>query len=364
MKKIDFFFIFLFVACSNSVDTIQPVRKNIIETVYASGKIIAEDEYTVYALSSGTIKEKLVHEGDAVANNEVLYKIMNDAPAAKLEAAKSNFENVQSNLSPRSHLLNDLVLAMQSAKAKFSNDSIQYERLRNLFFQNAASQSSVDNAQTAYVISKNQKSSAEEKYFIALNDLKVSMKNAKSQLTGAQTELDYYSIKSESGGTVFQTYKEKGEAVKPGEPVALLGKTSQRIIRLAVDQQDISKINIGQEVLLKTDVTANTIFHAKIIRIYPVMNEADQTFRVDAIFTDSISQLYIHSSVEANIIVGKKDQALLVPRKALFDKDSVYVKQGGKIKAVAVETGIQSLDETEILKGLDESSVVVIPSEK
>ena len=54
-------------ACSRSGEKINPVRKTIVETVYASGKIIAANEYTVFALSSGTIKEKLVHEGDTVS---------------------------------------------------------------------------------------------------------------------------------------------------------------------------------------------------------------------------------------------------------------------------------------------------------
>lgn len=252
----------------------------------------------------------------------------------------------------------------RSAQVKFSNDSIQYMRLKNLLVQQAVAKSTVDNAYTNYVISENQKKSAEEKYFLAKHDLKVAVQAAKGQLAGAQNELDNHFIKSDAVGMVFQTYKEKGEAVKPGEPVAMLGKSSERIIKLAVDQQDIIKIKIGQEVLLKTDVTANTIYRANITRMYPVMNEADQSFRVDAAFLDNISPHYIHSSVEANIIVGKKDNALIIPRKALFTTDSIRVKQDGKIKTIRVETGIHSLDETEILKGVDESTFVVIPSRK
>jgi HlyD family secretion protein len=190
------------------------------------------------------------------------------------------------------------------------------------------------------------------------------LQNAKSQAASAQNDLNNYFIRAEANGTVFQTFKEAGEAVRANEVVAILGETNNRIIRLAVDQQDISKIKNGQEVLLKADVSGNTIYKASVSRIYPLMNEVDQTFRVDAIFQDSTQQTFIHSSVEANIITEQKNNVLVIPRKALVADDSVQVKQDGKIKMMAVKTGIRTLDEVEILSGLDESSEVIVPVQK
>jgi len=343
---------------------IHPQKKDIVETVYASGKIISSNEYNVYSLSSGTVIKKLIKEGDTVDKDEILYVIKNDAPAARFEAARSNYENAKANLSTNSRILNDLKLAMQSAETRFINDSLQYIRLKDLLQQGIGTQSNVDAAYTNYVVSRNQQKSAEEKYFSTLNDLKVALHNAESQLADAQTNLNNYFIRSQANGTVFQTYKEVGESVKPNDIMALLGETSQRIIKLAVDQQDIDKIKKGQQVLLKTDIAVNTIYHGVVTRVYPVMNESDQTFRVDAIFTDSTQQPFIHSSVEANIVIQQKNNALVIPRNALIADDSVQVMQNGKQKTVAIRTGIHTLDETEILEGLDESSQVIIPSQK
>ena len=91
------------------------------------------------------------------------------------------------------------------------------------------------------------------------------------------------------------------------------------------------------------------------------MNEADQTFRVDAVFTDDDAKSFIHTSVEANIIIKKKQQALVIPTNALLNGDSVKVKKDGKIVTVPVKTGIHTLDEIEIINGLDENSEVVTP---
>jgi HlyD family secretion protein len=364
MKKILLFIIPFAAGCSQSGSTVKPQHKDIIETVYASGKIVPLHEYHLFALSSGVIKEKMVKEGDTVSPGTVIYRVDNDAPAARLEAARVQYENSQSNLSEESAVLKDIRLNMESAEAKFKNDSMNYFRLKSLLSQDAVSKSSVDNAYTAYTISLNQKKSAEEKYTAARNDLNVAMHGAKSQLAGAQSEYNNYSIASESSGTVYQLMKEAGEAVRPGEMVALLGESSGRIIRLAVDQQDIDLIAAGQQVLVKTDVTGNAVYHAVVTTIYPVMNEVDQTFRVDAEFKDDVQQPYVHSSVEANIIISEKKNALVIPRAAMIADDSIQVKTGGKVKNVFVKTGIRTLDDVEIISGIDESADVIIASKK
>ena len=343
---------------------IHPQRKDIVETVYASGKIIADSEYTLYALSAGTITKKLVKEGDSVKKEEVLFVISHDAQSSKLTAAQTALGEAQANLSQKSRILADLKLAVENAQTKLTNDSLQYIRLKNLWNENIGSKSNVDNAYAAYLTSQNLKKSSEEKYYSTLSDLNVSVQNARSQVSSAENELNNYLIRSQSKGTVYQTFKEAGETVKMNDPLALLGKTSGRTIKLAIDQQDIDKVKPGQEVLLKTDVTGNTIYHARIVRLYPTMNEADQTFRADAVFEDNTPPAYIHSSVEANIIIRTKTKVLVIPSSVFTAGDSLQIKQNGRKKTIAVKTGIHTLDEVEVVSGLDESTEVIVPSQK
>jgi multidrug resistance efflux pump len=250
---------------------------------------------------------------------------------------------------------------MDNAETKFTNDSLLYIRRTRLWQQGIGAQNDVDNAYASYITSMNQKKSAEEKYHSTKNDLEVAMANARSQLSGAKNDLSNYFIKSPENGRVYLTLKEQGEAVKLNDAVAMLGKSSQRLIRLSVDQQDIDKVKTGQEVLLRTDITGNTIYHARVERIYPMMNESDQTFRVDAYFTDGTRLPYTHSSVEANIIIQKKTNALTIPRLAMISEDSVIVSKSGHSKTIAIGTGIRTLDEVEITGGLDESAEIIMP---
>ena len=362
-KLLPILFIIIGIACKQTA-YIHPQKKDIVETVYASGKIISDSEHNIYALSPGSIVRKLIKEGDSVKAGQILYLIKQDVQNAKLDAARTAYESAQANLSEKSSILNDLKIAVETAGTKRSNDSLQYFRLLNLWKENIGTKSALDNAYNTYLISGNQQKSAIEKYHTTQNDLKVTLQNLHSQLSAAQNDLDNYSIKSNRAGTVFQTYKEEGEAVKANDIIALIGKTNQRIIKLAIDQQDIDRVKPGQEILLKIDVSGNTVYTATVQRIYPAMNEADQTFRVDAVFKQQSSQPFIHSSVEANIIIRRKSQALIVPRNAMLTNDSLQIKENGIVKTIAVKTGIKTLNDVEILQGVTEGSEIIIPKIK
>lgn len=345
--------------CRND-QVIYAQRREIIETVYASGKIVSANEFQLSSLSNGTIIQKLVRDGDSVQKGQLLYIVRYDAAKDRLAAAQDNYQIASGNLSVKSPVLADLELALHSAEVKFSNDSATYFRWKNLWAQDIGTKNNLDNAYSNYMLSKNQVQSARQRYASALNDIKLTHSNARSQLTAAQNDFNQYFIKSDRAGIVYQTLKESGENVFINEPVALLGESNDRIIRMSVDQQDIDKIKTGQQVLLQTDVTGTTIYEARVTRIYPVMNEADQTFRVEAEFIKLPSASFIHSSIEANIIIQKKPGCLVLPADVLINKDSVWVKTGNGKKKVAVQRGITTLENVEIISGITEHTPVLV----
>lgn len=352
----------IFIAGCKKNSSVRPERKDVIETVYASGTIIPQNEYSLYSLVSGTIEKKFVSDGDSVRKDQVIYSVSNDAPRARLEAAQEGYQASQENISKNSSILADLKLAVQSAESKFRNDSLQYLRMKNLFDGGAINKEQLDNASLSLTVSRNSKGSAEERYYSTLHELRAASSNAKSQAAVAASDLHNFLIRSESNGVVYQTFKELGETVRMGELAATVGDRDARTIRLAVDQQDIDKIQVGEQVLLKADITGSKIYEAKVTKVYPVMNPADQTFRVDAEFTSASPTQFVHSSVEANIVIRKKDHALVIPRAYLISGDSVRIHSAGGDKTISVKTGIVTLDDAEIISGIDEHSEILEPN--
>lgn len=350
--------IFLCIGC-DTPPRVFPQRMNITETVYASGKIVSADEYRLSSSGTGTVSKKLINDGDSVRKGQIIYVISNDAIGDRYAAALKNYEAVSSNLSNTSPVLRDLRLALRNAILQCSNDSSVYARYQNLWAENIGTQNNLDNMRLRYEASANLVKSAEEKYTSTWNDLLVSRSNAWSVVTGIRKEMDDHIIRSDRDGIVYQTFKEAGETVSMNEPVALIGASFKQMIRMAVDQQDIGKVRLGQRVLIQADVTGKQIFEAQVSAIFPVMNEQDQTFRVDAAFQRGDIPRFIHNSIEANIIVRQKDHALVMPRNALQTGDSVWIVADGKTQKIKVTKGISTLEYIEIINGLDEKSAVL-----
>jgi len=346
--------------CSSSA-VIYPQRKELIETVYASGKIMPDDEYSLAALCTGRIVRKLVRDGDTVVRGQLLFGISADDARERADAAAANYAIAGTGLSIHSPRLHDLALTLQNASLKLANDSVTYFRWKQLWAENIGTKSNLDNCRLSYELSLNNERIARQQYLAALDELQVARNNARTQLSAVQKELKEYSIRSDRNGIVYQTFKEAGEAVRLNEVVALMGSSRRPVIRLAVDQQDIGRIRADQEVLVQADAAGGSIFRATVSRIYPVMNELDQTFRVDALFSDGQIPSFIHSSVEANIIIQKKNDVLVLPRTALVSKDSVLIGEHGKQRMRKVVTGISTLDDIEILSGIDANTPVNPP---
>jgi len=67
-----------------------------------------------------------------------------------------------------------------------------------------------------------------------------------------------------------------------------------------------------------------------VSKIYPRKDERTQTFKIEAIFSQPPDVLYPGLAGEGNIVVGKKENAMTIPREYLADEDQVLTKDGKK----------------------------------
>lgn len=344
--------------------SIKPQRKQITEAVYASGYLVPENEYKLYALADGYITRTFAETGDAVKAGQPLFQIQSDAQNAKLDASSYAYQVAQQNASDNSPALLDLKNKIRSAEARAANDSLNYARFKNMFDAGAATKAQLDNAKLAADVSHNDLQSAKEIFQRTQAQLNVEARNARSMLTASSTDAGNYMLKSYTDGMVYETYKELGEAVRRNELMALIGSSNKKLLQLQVDQQDIQRIELGQEVVVKMDVTGGKVFKARISKIYPNMNMNDQSFKVEAQFSDTAQFAFAHASVEANVIIRKKENALVIPKSLLQNDNEVLLKNIANGKAVKIEKGLENMEEVEVVKGLKDDDELVMPKAK
>lgn len=346
-------------ACSKKEQTTSLSVRELTEAVYASGNILPQKEYKLFPMVEGYVVQKLVNDGEAIKKNQVLFILDNDQQKTREQTTERIYGIAAQNLAEDSPALLEMKAIIDNARNKLSNDSLTFVRYKNLIKGNAVPQIEYDRVALAYKNSKNDYLAQIRRYERTKNDLRISLENAKSQYEINAKENSNFVLRSKIDGIVYETYKEQGESVRRGEPVALLGAAESVYIKLAVDETDINKIAIGQEVIVNIDIIKDKIFKAKVKKIYPLLNKADQSFRVDAEFVENYPYKFVGLTVEANIIVHQKAKALVMPKSFLVGEDSVFIKKNGEKLKIKIQKGIENYDWVEIISGVSENSELI-----
>jgi RND family efflux transporter MFP subunit len=126
-----------------------------------------------------------------------------------------------------------------------------------------------------------------------------------------------------------------------------------------VNEEDVPRVTLGQQVLLRTDAFPGQPLAASVSDITPMGDVAAKTFRVKMGLPDD-TPLRPGMSVEANIITRQQDNALLVPAEAV-QGDVVFAIDGDRLKRRQVRIGIRGTRAVQVLSGLNEGDRVAAP---
>ncbi|MEJ2003381.1 MAG: HlyD family efflux transporter periplasmic adaptor subunit [Cyclobacteriaceae bacterium] len=345
-------------ACQSGKEGINPEKRDITESVYASLTVQPDSLYNAYAVVSGIVEKVMVSEGSPVKINDPLVRILNEAPELNLKNARLDMDQAKADLSGENNALSDLKNQITTARLQKEDDSINYQRQERLWEQNIGSRTEFERKRLAYELSKNRLDNLQTAYEKLRRDLEVRYRQAQNNFEVAQLNTSDYTVRSKINGKVYSVEKEIGEKVALQEPVAVLGSADRFILEMLIDERDIAKVSVGQEILLTLEAYGDQVFTAKIFRIYPQKNERNQTFLAEGEFTGDVpAQLYAGLSGEANILIRRKKDALSIPLDYLTPDSEVITDEG----KVPVETGIRSLDRVEILDGISEETIIYLP---
>lgn len=347
------FFAFCLLGCQSKKEDTRPIIKPLMEAVYASGFVVANNEYQVTAQVDGYLSHILVKEGDEIKRGQPLFVIESNQQNARAVMAREAYELARKNYQEGSPILAELEAAIASSKTKLNFDSVNYSRYKNLLQQRATSQIEVDRMRLAFENAKNELKLQQSRLSKTRSQLRLEWENAQQQLSITNEETGRYSVKSEIDGRLFSTTKEENELVRRGEVIAVAGDAREFFLRLSVDEMDVKKIAVDQQVIVKIDAFGDKLFKARVSHIYPFINTREQAIRVDASLLQVDEKLYSGMAVEANIVIQEKKEAMVIPKKYMMEGDSVKIERDGEEIKVKVITGMKTLDEVEILSGMN-----------
>lgn len=358
VKSSLFLLLIIAIGCKEKKESIQPLVRNISESIYASGNIETENQYQVYSNVNGIISTILIEEGQEVKVGTPLFQISNYSSKIQVETAELTSKNA--SFENNKNKLEELKLNLKSAKLKYRNDSLIFLRKTLLYKKNVITQLEFESAELNFQNSQSNYRSAIFQFEDLLKQLKYNAKISKNNAEQIAFNNKDFTIKSEINGVVYSILKKKGEFINPQLPIAIIGSKDNFIIKLQVDEYDIIKLKKGQIAKIALDSYKGQTFNAMIMKIYPIMNERSKTFLVDAKFTDIPITLYPNLSVEANIIIKQKNEALTIPKSYISKNNYVTLENGNK---KMVKIGLKNYELVEILDGIDKNDKIILPNE-
>ncbi|MEO5601544.1 MAG: efflux RND transporter periplasmic adaptor subunit [Cyclobacteriaceae bacterium] len=345
-------------ACQSKKNIVSPVVQTITQSVYASGVIVSNNQYQVFATVSGIVDEVFADEGAAVEIGSPVLFIVNDAQQLLSDNAKlsAEFNALKFNRGK----LDEASLLVDLTKSQLENDASMLERQKKLWSQNIGSKVELEQRELAFENSKKNYKSAKEKLEELERQLDYVSKQSQNNLLISNKNTGDYLVKSKVKGKVYQMNLAKGEMVTPQIPIGIIGDDEKYLLEMQIDEYDIVAIKLGMPVLVVLNSYKDSVFNAVVTKINPIMNVQSKTFTIEAEFVRPPSVLYPNISFEANVVISTKKNALLIPRNYLLN-DSIVVNKSKK--RLIVKTGLKDYQMVEILSGID-ANEELIPPEK
>lgn len=366
MKKISSIVLSLIVillaACGSKNANIIPTRKDLIQAVYASGKVFPIGYYKLLAKFPGYVKHIYVKPGDLIKKGDTLIVVKNDQADLSAETAKNILGLAQKNASSNSDYLSIYQNDLLAIATKLKLDSLNFMRYSQLLKENATTQLQYDQSKVQYEISKANYYKAAD----GLNNVKdkagVEAENARINYEVQIATKSDFVIIAEREGKVFNVDVKEGELVNPQKMLMEIGEAKGFEVELNIDETDVELVKPSQKIIYEADAFRNNEkFEGEVVANYLSINPINKTAKVISTISFNEGQLVLSGmSVEANIIIEKRSNVLVIPREYIFDFNKVKVK--GKTEPVTIKKGIEDLEYVEILTGLTESDELINPT--
>ena len=382
-------------------------RKTIIETVNASGKVYPEIEVKISSDVSGEITELNVQEGDSVTKGQLLARIYADIYASQRDEASARVAQSQATVA-------NSRAALEALKAQLDQDRTVYNRNKDLYDQKVISKAEFEQYETKYRASQAQ-------YNVALQNIRslsAGVASAQTQLGAANKNLGRTTILAPMNGVISQLNVKKGERVvgtaqMAGTEMMRVANMSGLEVRVDVGENDIVKVSVGDSADVEVDAYNNRKFKGIVTQIAASTNK---TNGVTAATATDVTNYEVHirlnpssyldllgpsgnnkfpfrpgMNASADIKTNTKNGVIAVPLTAVAARDKnddgddeedkkeekpddenasvvntddlqevvFIVNKEGKVDKRIVKTGIQDINNIEVVEGLKDDDLVV-----
>ena len=246
------------------------IKRTIIESVNASGKIYPEVEVKLSPDISGEIVELNVQEGDSVRKGQVLARIYADIYATQRDQAAATVSQQQAQVA-------NATAAIESSKAQLDQARKTYDMQKQLFDEKVISKNEFNTADAAL-------RSAQAMYNAAQQGIRggqAGIQGAKAGLAKANKDISRANLLAPMDGVVSLLNVKKGERVvgssmMAGTEMMRIADLSRIEVRVDVGENDVPKVHTGDTAMIQVEAYTNRKFKGIVTQISSSNNGAAQ----------------------------------------------------------------------------------------
>ncbi|MFA6193289.1 MAG: efflux RND transporter periplasmic adaptor subunit [Parcubacteria group bacterium] len=312
-------------------------KGTLTSSISASGNVVVDQSSNIDPTITGTVANLAVNVGDKVTKGQFLFNIVNNDLSVSAAKSQTSYEQSLSSLESAKATKKQARVDLDAATSK--NKAALKQKFE-------AAEASVASAQQAIVSAQadlaNQRSNAAERRVVSSIDGTVNAVNVKNG----------DDLSKLSSGTTRQV------------PI-IIGDLSTIKAQVQVNEVDITKVSIGQKVVLELDALEGVEMTGRVEKVDSLGTEEQGvvTYNVTIEFDSLDERIKPEMSVSASIITDVKQNVLLVPASAVKTESGagyfVEALEDGVPEQKKVEIGVSNDTSTEITSGLKEGDAVV-----
>ena len=381
-------------------------KRTVVERVTASGKIFPEKEVKISSDVSGEIVKLYVKEGDSVKVGQALVKIDPEAYTSGVERGQASLDNTKAQLAVSKSSVKNAEAQKAQIQAQLENARQIFNRNKKLFDDGVIARQEFETSQTNLNALEANLRAGEASIESGLESVRAaeySVKSMAASLKELRTNLNRTSIVAPTDGVISMLNVEEGERVvgtiqMTGTEIMRISNFSSMEVQVEVSENDILRVDVGDEVDIELDAYVSRIFRGTVSEIansaanaamssslsteqvtnFIVKIRLDASSYADLIKPDKIFPLRPGMSASVEILTEKEADILTVPIQCVTarerDKDSdkkrseiteedlievVFRVNGDTVGMVEVVTGIQDDDYIHVITGLAEGDKIV-----
>lgn len=299
----------------------------------ASGTIDAENSSNISTRMMGYITKLHVKTGQKVSSGQLLVSIN----SADMSAKKAQVD-----------------ASIIQANAAFNNAKKDYERFKNLFNAQSASQKELDDITARYEMAK------------------AGLEAAQAMRKEIQAQFSYLNLIAPFSGTITNTFAKEGDMANPGMPLLSIEGNGNLQVNVMVSENVISMVKQGMPVKILVKSLDNTI-DGKVAEVSNSSKNTGGQYVVKINITNKLNELKSGMFVQVQFPIQTKDNILQSSQKSVWIPESAIIEEGqlkgiyvvgAQKKAILrwIRLGKKSNNLVEVISGLTQGEYFITES--